>query len=76
MTRDDFPPLRDLPYVIACYALTAFVGWALLRHEKFRALVLDIVSRASFWQIVCVGLVLFLIAALIELYRTSKEPLT
>jgi hypothetical protein len=76
MNRDVFPPLRDLPYVIAAYALTAFIGWAVLRHEKYRELVLSIVTRASFWQVVCAGLVLFLIAALIEFYRTYKEPLT
>jgi len=76
MNRDAFPPLSELPAMLAAYALLPALGWAILRNDDYRALVFNVVTRAAFWQIVSVGLVVYLIAAVYLFYREWKEPLT
>jgi hypothetical protein len=39
-----FPPIRDLPALVACYAVCAFVVWAVLHPYHYRALVLSVLG--------------------------------
>jgi hypothetical protein len=39
-----FPPIHELPAMFCAYALTAFVGWALLHPYHYRALVLSVLG--------------------------------
>ena len=71
--RDAFPPLRDLPAMSACFGLVAFLCWAMTHHERFRAVVLEAVDRAAFWQIVCAGLLMFVAAAGFAFWQSEKE---
>ena len=71
--RDVFPSLRDLPALIAFYALVGIAYWLLLDNAHARAVVADIVSRASFWQLICAGLLLFLAGAVIAFWQSEKD---
>ena len=73
---DCWPDKRDVPYMLAAYGLIGLLVWMVCEHEQFRAIVLETVSRPEFWQIVSVGLVVYLIAAAYLFYREWKEPLT
>ena len=73
MLRDVFPSLRDLPAVIAFYALWAFIFWAVIHNDRYRALLADIVSRTGFWQLICAGLLLFLAGAGIAFWQSEKD---